>query len=154
MKPWSRATAAINNLLPNLDFDIGLTDSLKARFSYSKTIARAGYFNLSAGADSGHPGRFDADRASRRRARQNNPALLPLESDNFDLSLEYYFSDKGYVSAGVFQKNVENFIGNSVENINLYGIRDQTGGPRAQQALAYLRDPAHPARWTTRRCSR
>ena len=70
---------------------------------------------------------------------QNNPALLPLESDNFDLSLEYYFSDKGYVSLGAFQKNVENFIGNSVETINLYGIRNQTGGPRAQQALAFLR---------------
>src|SRR4029079_18108948 len=44
------------NLLPNLDFDIGLTDSLKARFSYSKTIARAGYFNLSAGQIPGTPG--------------------------------------------------------------------------------------------------
>ena len=45
-KRWSTATASYHNLLPNLDFDIGLTDSLKGRFSYSKTIARAGYGSL------------------------------------------------------------------------------------------------------------
>jgi outer membrane receptor protein involved in Fe transport len=71
-------------------------------------------------------------------ANQNNPALLPLESDNFDISLEYYFSDTGYVSLGAFQKNVANFIGNSVQQINLFGIRNQTGGPSAQAALAFL----------------
>jgi TonB-dependent receptor len=133
-----------NNLLPNLDFDIGLTESLKARFSYSKTIARAGYFNLSAGQIPATPGGSTLVGGFDPPGGQNNPGLLPLESDNFDLSLEYYFSDKGYVSLGAFQKNVENFIGNSVERINLYGIRNQTGGPRAQEALAYLTDPAHP----------
>jgi TonB-dependent receptor len=110
---------------------------MKARFSYSKTIARASYFNLSAGQIPGTPGGSTINSFT-PPGGQNNPALLPLESDNFDISLEYYFSDKGYVSLGAFQKNVENFIGNSVETINLYGIRNQTGGPRAQQALAYL----------------
>jgi TonB-dependent receptor len=42
------------------------------------------------------------------------------------------------VSIGAFQKNVENFIGNSVVNQNLYGIRNETGGPRAQAARAAL----------------
>ena len=133
-----------HNMLPNLDFDIALTDSLKGRFSYSKTIARPSYFNLSAGQIPGTPGGSSLVGGFDPPGAQNNPGLLPLESDNFDLSLEYYFSDKGYVSVGAFQKNVENFIGNSVENINLYGIRNQTGGPRAQQARDYLTDPAHP----------
>ena len=69
---------------------------------------------------------------------QNNPGILPLESDNFDISVEYYFSDTGYVSVGAFQKNVENFIGNSVDPQNLYGIRNQTGGPRAIAARDFL----------------
>jgi TonB-dependent receptor len=133
-----------NNLLPNLDFDMSFNDALKARFSYSKTIARAGYFNLSAGQIPATPGGSTLVGGFTPPGGQNNPGLLPLESDNFDVSVEYYFSDKGYVSLGAFQKNVANFIGNSVENINLYGIRNQTGGPRAQQALAYLTDPAHP----------
>ena len=62
-----------NNLLPNLDFDIGMTDSLKGRFSYSKTIARAGYGNLAAGQTA------NGSRAVRRingftpSGNQNNP---------------------------------------------------------------------------------
>ncbi|HEU4591987.1 MAG TPA: TonB-dependent receptor [Steroidobacteraceae bacterium] len=133
-----------HNLLPNLDFDIGLTEALKGRFSYSKTIARPEYFNLAAGQVPATPGGSTLVGGFAPPGAQNNTGLLPLESDNFDLSLEYYFSDQGYVSVGAFQKNVKNFIGNAVESLNLYGIRNQTGGPRAQQALAYLKDPAHP----------
>jgi TonB-dependent receptor len=137
-------TGAYHNLLPNLDLDVSLTDAVKTRFSYSKTIARPNYFNISAGQIPATPGGSTLVGGFTPPGGQNNPNLQPLESDNFDLSLEYYFSDKGYVSVGAFQKNVENFIGNSVVNENLYGIRNQTGGPRAQAALAYLRDPAHP----------
>jgi TonB-dependent receptor len=129
-----------NNLLPNLDFDVGLSDSLKARFSYSKTIARAGYGTLTAGQNAGTPGGSTIN-GFLPNGNQNNPGILPLESDNFDISVEYYFSDTGYVSLGAFQKNVENFIGNSVEQIPLFGITNQTGGPSAQAALAFLRSP-------------
>jgi TonB-dependent receptor len=128
-----------HNFLPNLDFDIGISDQLKARFSYSQTIARAGYGTLAAGANAGTPGGSTINGFT-PGGNQNNPGILPLHSDNFDLSLEYYFSDTGYVSVGAFQKNVENFIGNSIVPQELYGIRNQTGGPRAQTALAYLQN--------------
>ena len=42
-------------MLPNLDFSVDLTDELKARASYSKTIARANYGNLYAGAARNKP---------------------------------------------------------------------------------------------------
>jgi TonB-dependent receptor len=132
-----RGTGEYHNLLPNLDFDIALNDQLKARFSYSKTIARASYGQLSAGASPNGPGGSTLN-GFQPSGTANNPALLPLESDNFDLSLEYYFADKGYVSVAAFQKNVKNFIGNAVIDENLYGIRDETGGPRAQAARAAL----------------
>jgi len=131
------------NFLPNLDFDIGLSDSLKGRFSYSKTIARAGYGTLAAGQNAGGAGGSTIN-GFLPNGNQNNPGILPLESDNFDISVEYYFSDTGYVSLGAFQKNVENFIGNSIEQINLFGIRNQTGGPSAQAALAYLQQRGFP----------
>ena len=137
-KRWSRVTAATTTCCPTWTSTSGLSDSLKARFSYSKTIARAGYGNLTAGQNAGTPGGSTIN-GFLPNGNQNNPALLPLESDNFDISLEYYFSDTGYVSLGAFQKNVENFIGNSVEQINLFGIRNQTGGPsRSGGARAYL----------------
>ncbi|MES1262933.1 MAG: TonB-dependent receptor, partial [Peristeroidobacter soli] len=136
-------SGSYKNFLPNLDFDIGISDSLKGRFSYSKTIARAGYGTLAAGQNAGTPGGSTIN-GFLPNGNQNNPGILPLESDNFDISLEYYFSDTGYVSLGAFQKNVQNFIGNSVEQINLFGIRNQTGGPSAQAALAYLQANGFP----------
>jgi TonB-dependent receptor len=132
-----RGDGRYHNFLPNLDFDIGLTDTLKGRFSYSKTIARAGYGQLGAGINPAGPGGSTLNGFT-PGGNQNNPGLLPLESDNFDLSLEYYFSDRGYVSVAGFQKNVDNFIGNSVTNMTMHGIRNQTGGPRALAAAAEL----------------
>jgi TonB-dependent receptor len=132
-------SGSYNNFLPNLDFDIGFTDSLKGRFSYSKTIARAGYGTLAAGQTVGGGGGGSTLNGAVPTGGQNNPGILPLESDNYDISVEYYFSDTGYVSAGAFYKAVENFIGNSVQMQNLFGIRDQTGGPAAQQAYNFLR---------------
>ena len=63
---------------------------------------------------------------------RSNTQLEPLESDNIDLSLEYYFGDASYVSAGFFHKKVKNFIGQEVTTQGLFGITDQTSGPRAQ----------------------
>jgi len=137
LTPFSEK-AKYNNLLPSLDFDLGLTDSLKARFSYSKTVARASYAQLAAGATPQTPGGSTLN-GFQPPGTANNPALIPLESDNLDLALEWYFSDKGYVAAGFFDKRVSNFIGNTVTNETLFGIRNQTGGPRAQNALNYLK---------------
>jgi TonB-dependent receptor len=128
---------AYNNLLPNIDFDLSFTDGLKGRVSYSRTIARAGYGQLAAGANPGTPGGSTLN-DFRPPGGMNNPALEPLQSDNIDLSIEYYFSDRGYVSAAFFGKKVKNFIGTTVTERNLFGIRDQTGGPRADYAMEYL----------------
>jgi TonB-dependent receptor len=138
IQPFSEETD-YSHLLPSLDFDIGLTDTVKGRFSYSKTIARADYPQLFAGATPNTPNGsslFPSNTLASGTA--NNPALVPLESDNFDLSAEWYFSDTGYVSAGFWEKRVSNFIGNSVVEENLFGIRDQTAGPDAQFVLDWL----------------
>src|SRR5690606_34395733 len=131
--------ADYSNLLPSLDFDIGLTDTLKGRFSYSKTIARANYGNLYTGATVGTPGGSTLN-GFKPTGTANNPGLVPLESDNLDLTLEWYFSDTGYVSAGFWEKRVSNFIGNSVVDGPLFGLRDPSGGPDAQFVRRWLSD--------------
>jgi TonB-dependent receptor len=40
----------------------------------------------------------------------NNPSLKPQMADNFDLGAEYYFEPAGLVSAGVFLKEITDFI--------------------------------------------
>jgi TonB-dependent receptor len=124
-------------VLPNLDFDIEVVDNVKARFSYSKTIARAQYNQLRAAVDVGGS-QGSSLNGFNPTANAANPLLQPLESDNIDLSLEWYFGDASYLSGGFFHKKVANFIGNEVATEGLFGITDQTSGPRAQAAVSAL----------------
>ena len=135
--------ADYDHVLPSLDFDIGLTDTLKGRLSYSKTIARAQYDQLRAAINVGG---FSGPTITGGvpSASVSNPALVPLESDNLDMSLEWYFGDSSYLSAGVFEKRVSNFIGTEQVGESFFGLRDVTSGPRAlaaRDAVLAITDP-------------
>ncbi len=125
-------------LLPNLDVTIKLSDDLVTRFSYSKTIARPALGQLGAAVTGWSINGSSLNEATSVRASGNNPFLKPLESSNFDVSVEWYFDDASYVSAGIFEKRVLNFVGTEQVERTFEGIRDQTAGPRAQAALAAL----------------
>lgn len=128
-----------NHMLPSFDFDIEIVDDFIARVSYSKTISRPSYNNLSAASTVGSPsGPALTAGTPTATASSGNPGLVPQESDNVDISFEYYFGDTSYVSIGYFEKRVRNFIGNAQVVENVYGLRDATAGPRAQAALAEL----------------
>ncbi len=137
------ADFSYDNLLPSLDIDVAVTDDIKARFSYSKTISRAGYGSLKVSASNfGITG--STLNGTIPTASASNPALLPLESDNLDLSVEWYFDDASYVSGGFFEKRVTNFIGTATVQQSHFGIRDQTSGPRALEAQAALEAEGFP----------
>ncbi len=142
VQPFSEK-ASYNYLLPNLDFSLDFNESLKGRFSYSQTIARAPMGNLYAGPTTGNPtGSVLVAESMRAAGNSQNPALKPLESDNLDLALEWYFADASYVSVTFWDKRVDNFLGNTVVQDSLYGLRDPTSGPDAQAALAFLQSQA------------
>ena len=129
--------ADYDNLLPSFDFDILLTETLKARFSYSKTIARAPYGDLNPSV-SGTGITGSTLNGAQATADSGNPALVPLESDNVDLSLEWYYDEASYASVGLFEKRIQNFIGTAQIDTPQFDILDQTGGPRAEAAAAAL----------------
>ncbi|KAB7763787.1 TonB-dependent receptor [Xanthomonas maliensis] len=142
LQPFSEKTS-YNYILPNLDFSIDFSDSLKGRASFGQTIARAPYNNLIAGPVPNQPsGSVLINPSTRADGDSQNPALDPLESDNLDLALEWYFADASYISATFWNKRVSNFIGNTVSRQSLYGLRDPTSGPDAQAALAFLQSAA------------
>ncbi|WP_028876202.1 TonB-dependent receptor [Teredinibacter turnerae] len=130
-------SGSYDSLLPNLDFDISFLDNLIGRFSFSKTIARPSFGNLAVAA-----GNFGLSGSTMNgavpTATGSNPGLLPLESTNYDLSLEWYFSDSSYLSGGFWEKRVINFVGTGQEDRTFFDIRDQTAGPRAMAAAAAL----------------
>jgi TonB-dependent receptor len=134
LKPTS-GTGKYNNLLPSLDFQLSLKQNLIGRFSFSRTIARPTYNNLFTSASVGTPN--DATYVGGQAGgNQGNPNLKPLVSDNFDVSIEWYFKPGSYVSAGFFDKRVHNFIGNSVVKKQLYDLRDPSSGVSGRSGTA------------------
>jgi len=89
------------NVLPGVHFKYRPAQNLIARLSYATNIGRPDIGNLIA--------RTTADDLS-LRVTANNPALEPQTADNFDLSVEYYLRPAGMISAGVFLKELKNFI--------------------------------------------
>ena len=127
-----------DHVLPSLDFDLEVVDKVKARFSYSKTIARPRYNDLSVSATPNTPSAPALIAGTTATGSSGNPMLVPLESNNLDLSVEYYFDDTSYVSLGYYEKRVSTFVGTEQVVENLFGLRDVTNGPRAIAAAAAL----------------
>ncbi|GHE76808.1 TonB-dependent receptor [Thalassotalea profundi] len=119
--------------LPMLDIKVDITDELVGRFSWGKTIARAPLGALAGGRSlSGSP------KIGSRNGSEGNTNLLPFESTNLDLSLEYYYADGSYAAIGYFKKDVENFIGNEIASLEIDGFYDIYLGPRWKQAESDL----------------
>jgi TonB-dependent receptor len=103
---FTRLTGKYDHILPNLDVKFELSDQVVARVSYSETVTRPDFTDIQGG--------LTIDTLIRRgggTGNRGNPELLPFESKNIDLSLEYYFGDVDYASIGYFTKDVSNFIG-------------------------------------------
>jgi TonB-dependent receptor len=133
------ATVAENDydaFLPSLDMHLNFSEDLVGRASFSKTIARPNLGSLNS-AVSGFGLGGSTLNSNIPTADGSNPYLVPMESSNFDLSLEWYFDETSYVSAGFWEKRVINFEGTSQENLG-FGILDQTAGPRARAAVEAL----------------
>ncbi len=128
-----------SHLLPNIDFDIDIVENVKARASFSQTIARPTYGQLSnATSITGGPNAPTVLNGTTGSANSGNASLVPLESTNIDISMEWYFDDTSYVSAGYFRKDVDKFIGNGPLVGDYYGLGDPSGGPRALKAIEDL----------------
>ena len=129
-----------NNFLPSLDVSLDVNDNLKARASFSTTIARPRLTSMFLKTDAGSPdtATYLGGKASGSRG---NAQLLPLKSNNIDLSMEYYYGDGSAITVAYFNKQIANFIGNEQVTGNLFGLRDvSTGvaGSRSGDAVAAL----------------
>jgi TonB-dependent receptor len=93
-------------VLPNLDFNIEVLDDLIVRASYSQTIGRPNWDQIQGGQTIAGLIRIDGGSGN-----QGDPGLLPLESDNYDISFEWYYGEGSYFSVGYFLKDVSNYVG-------------------------------------------
>jgi TonB-dependent receptor len=150
--PVQSGDASYSHTLPSLALSLSLTEDLVGRFAYSKTIARPSYNNqlLGIGQIGTPQGGPTALGAAPGTAATGDPSLKPLESNNYDLSVEWYYGEGSYVSLGYFFKDVPNFIGNQVveqQVLNTDGTpatRDPTNGPRVDAAIVALNNASIP----------
>ena len=97
--------------LPNLNLNIHVGRPWVLRLAATKTVTRPTFQQLNPSlhlseAGGCTPGASDCVRT----ASGGNPFLSPLKSNNFDASLEYYFSSSGFASIAAFRRDMKGFI--------------------------------------------
>jgi iron complex outermembrane receptor protein len=117
-----------NDFLPNVSARIRFLPELQMRLAFTKTRTRPGFGqlnpSLTIGAappictlDPTNPGSGPDSPDCIRTASGGNPDLKPIESNNYDASLEYYFSKSGSITVGIFRKDLNGFINNFTTDI-------------------------------------
>jgi iron complex outermembrane receptor protein len=116
-------------VLPSLNLALGLADDLKLRFAAAKTEARprmdemaggAGYSTLSDQVPPLHLANGTPVYWTQNSG--GNPRITPWRADAFDLALEKYFANRGYVSAALYYKNLTSYIYPNYQIINFAGV--------------------------------
>ncbi len=96
-----------DDFLPSANFNFALTKDLILRLAYSRTLGRPGLSQISPGLNII---RGDVIDGFDGFGTAGNPDLQPVRSDNFDASAEWYYGKGSYISAAVFQKNIDTTI--------------------------------------------
>jgi TonB-dependent receptor len=128
---FTSLSGSYDYFLPSLDWDMDVTDTLKARASYGESIGRPGWGDIQGGQTLDQLVRINGGTGAR-----GNPGLKPLESKNIDLSLEWYYSRGSYVSVGFFRKDIDNYIGVSTITESPFALPHPGQGAYFQEALS------------------
>ncbi|BFM07939.1 TonB-dependent receptor [Halioxenophilus aromaticivorans] len=116
-----------DNILPNIDFSVDISEQWKARASISQTLARPAYDRMFMTTSLTAPATLTS-LGGTPTASRGTAQLDPLESTNFDLSVEYYYNDSSYASIGYYRKTVNNFVGTETVEEELFDLQDPTSG--------------------------
>jgi TonB-dependent receptor len=103
----SNATNKYQYWLPSLNLKFGLTDELILRFAASRALARPSMADIRNFVTVAAP---SSSAPTILTATAGNPFLKPALSDQFDVSLEWYFAKVGSLTFDAFYKNVHNFF--------------------------------------------
>ena len=128
---FTTLTGSYKHVLPSVDFNVDIRPDMKIRASYGETIGRPRYDQIAGGQILNNLARVNGGTGS-----QGNPGLLPVKSKNIDLSYEWYYGAQSFFSAGYFNKNLENYAGQSKVTAQPFGLRTPVGGPLWNEAVA------------------
>ena len=109
-----------SNLLPSFNVKLELQDNMILRFAAYDSITRPTMSQLSPATT------FNEPRRQNLTASGGNPALKPFQSENWDISYEWYYNDANLFSFAVFSKEVDDFIV-TLTGDETYDMTDRTG---------------------------
>lgn len=108
-----RAENSYTNVLPSLNLRLSIREDLVARFAVSKAMARPEFSEMQAYQILNADVDADTGGVTLSSGSWNNPYLEPLEADQMDLSLEWYFNDAGGMAhINLFYKDIDGIIRN------------------------------------------
>lgn len=113
----SNGSKTYDDFYPGLFFTYRFNQDLVARLAYTNTLARPNYGDLipyrvlaDTHAESGNGGLEPGDYPETNKVYLGNADLKAQQSENFDLSLEYYIKPTGVLSVALFRKNLTDLI--------------------------------------------
>ena len=120
LRPVSRSKS-YTDFLPNVSARLRLTPKLQLRLAFTETRTRPGFGDLNPSLTIGAPATICTPSPDDPEAGPDNPNcvrtsnggnadLEPIKSQNYDASLEWYFSRGGSLTLGLFQRDVTGFI--------------------------------------------
>jgi TonB-dependent receptor len=118
-------------VLPSVDWSMDVTDNLKARASWGKSIGRPGWGDIQGGETLDGLVRVNGGTGSK-----GNPGVKPLLSKNIDLSLEWYYGNGSYASVGFCRKDIDNYIGITTVTETPGNIPHPAGGAYFNEAIS------------------
>jgi TonB-dependent receptor len=102
-----------SHVLPSINVRYNPSDDLIMRMAYSQSIARPSFGQLTPTADTIEIEQDSDNGEIELNVETGNPELEPYESQNFDFSVDYYPGKSSVLSAGLFYKQIDNFIFNA-----------------------------------------
>jgi len=125
---WVTVAGSYTELLPSINTNLDLNESMMFRFAYAHVLARPSLKHLSPGIKLtknddllGYAGSGQA----------GNPDLAPILATNLDFSFEWYYQQASMFSAAVFYKDIDSIIAYGPEvvamtfNDELYNVRQK-----------------------------
>jgi len=113
--------ASYTRVLPsmNLIFNLDQAQKQQVRFSVARAMSRAPMDEMRASRQLA----IDTNPGSQQpiTGSAGNPGLLPMMSNQVDLSWQYYFDKGSLVSAGMFYKKVSDYIGITTDHTTVNG---------------------------------
>lgn len=129
-------TRSYTDYLPSANVVVDVTDDVKLRFAYGKTMMPLNMLDWGGGKS---VGRVFNDACQCMRVSggslDGNPMLDPTRSENFDVSAEWYLGSASMLSAGLFKIDVESFLSRGIVMVDEPDADGIRRGPHPFNAL-------------------